>query len=148
PHRYTRTRDRLAQFAPALSGADVVVLTDIYAAGEPAIPGVTAEAILETCPTSTSSSSASSADGPTPARHVPRAALAAELARLARPGDMVLVLGAGDITNAAGELLALIGDKGLVSLARPRPPRSWRRACCARARPARPRGAGASSSAA
>ena len=39
PHRYSRTRDLLADFAPALAGADVVVLTDIYAAGEAPLPG-------------------------------------------------------------------------------------------------------------
>jgi UDP-N-acetylmuramate--alanine ligase len=98
PHRYTRTRDLLDQFAPALAGADVVMLTDIYPAGEQPIPGITTEAVLATF-----------AQGAA-ARHVRRAALAVELAGVARPGDMVLVLGAGDITNAAGELLALLGD--------------------------------------
>ena len=41
PHRYTRTRDLLDDFGPALALADVVVLTDIYAAGEAPIPGIT-----------------------------------------------------------------------------------------------------------
>ena len=45
PHRYTRTRDLLDAFGAALGGADEVVLTDIYAAGETPIPGVTAEAV-------------------------------------------------------------------------------------------------------
>jgi UDP-N-acetylmuramate--alanine ligase len=100
PHRYTRTRDLLGQFAPALAAADAVVLTDIYSAGEPPLPGISTEALLPTFPPG--------AD----VRHVRRAALGASLAEMVRPGDMVLVLGAGDITNAAGELLALLGDKG------------------------------------
>src|SRR5882724_4602278 len=50
PHRYSRTRDLLADFAPALAGADEVLLTDIYAAGEPALAGVTVEALLATFP--------------------------------------------------------------------------------------------------
>ena len=45
PHRYTRTRDLLDDFGPALALADVVVLTDIYAAGEAPIPGVTLDAL-------------------------------------------------------------------------------------------------------
>ncbi len=45
PHRYTRTRDLLDEFGPALALADVVVLTDIYAAGEAPIPGVSLDAL-------------------------------------------------------------------------------------------------------
>ncbi len=44
PHRYSRTRDLMAEFGPALALADVVILTDIYAAGEAPIPGVTLDA--------------------------------------------------------------------------------------------------------
>ena len=94
PHRYTRTRDLFADFAPALAGADVVVLTDIYAAGEPAIEGVTSVRLAATF----------GRGGAT--HYVPRAELVARLVELARAGDLVLVLGAGDITHAAGELLA------------------------------------------
>jgi UDP-N-acetylmuramate--alanine ligase len=98
PHRYTRTRDLLADFAPALAAADAVVLTDIYAAGEPPIAGVSAEALLATFP----------ANGK--ARHAPRAQLVAAVGALARGGDLVLFLGAGDITNAAPELLARLSS--------------------------------------
>jgi len=98
PHRYTRTRDLFADFAPALGGADVVVLTDIYAAGEPPIAGVTSAQLLATL-------------GPRPggAHYAPRAELVSRLHELVRQGDLVLVLGAGDITHAAGELLARLG---------------------------------------
>ena len=50
PHRYTRTRDLLREFAPALAGADELLLTDIYAAGEAPIAGVDAAALLATFP--------------------------------------------------------------------------------------------------
>src|SRR5205085_9461076 len=45
PHRYTRTRDLLEAFGSALGGADVIVLTDVYSAGEAPIPGATVEAV-------------------------------------------------------------------------------------------------------
>ena len=52
PHLYTRTRDFAPEFAQALSGADKVILLDIYPAREEPIPGVTSEIIFDrlTCP--------------------------------------------------------------------------------------------------
>jgi UDP-N-acetylmuramate--alanine ligase len=100
PHRYTRTRDLLADFAPALAGADEVFLTDVYPAGEAPIPGADARALLATFPAGA------------PVRHVARTGLAAALAGAARPGDLVLCLGAGDITAVPGELLATLGLRG------------------------------------
>src|SRR4051812_45831869 len=100
PHRYTRTRDLLPFFAPTLAGADVVLLTDIYAAGEPPIEGVSTEKLVATFPRGKD------------VRHVQRSALATELRGVVRSGDMVLVLGAGDITNVAGELLSLLEERG------------------------------------
>jgi UDP-N-acetylmuramate--alanine ligase len=99
PHRYTRTRDLLADFAPALAAADEVVLTDIYAAGEPPIPGVTMESLLATFPAAAR------------VRHVRRPALVAALAESARPGDLILCLGAGDVTVAATDLLAALSAR-------------------------------------
>jgi UDP-N-acetylmuramate--alanine ligase len=96
PHRYTRTRDLMGDFAPALTGADRLFLTDIYPAGEPPIPGIDARALVGTFPYGA------------PVEHVARGALAAELARQARPGDLVLCLGAGDITGVSAELLAAL----------------------------------------
>ncbi|HVV48133.1 MAG TPA: UDP-N-acetylmuramate--L-alanine ligase [Polyangia bacterium] len=100
PHRYTRTRDLLGDFAPALAGADQVFLTDVYPAGEAPIAGADARALLATFPAGA------------PARHVARGALSAELLRAAQPGDLVLCLGAGDITAVPGELLAALGRRG------------------------------------
>jgi UDP-N-acetylmuramate--alanine ligase len=90
----------LADFAPALAGADALLLTDVYPAGEAPLPGVDARALLATFPAGA------------PVRLIGRAALAAALAETARPGDLVLCLGAGDVTAVPAELLALLGGPG------------------------------------
>jgi UDP-N-acetylmuramate--alanine ligase len=98
PHRWTRTRDLHAEFATAFNDADVLLLTDIYAAGEEAIPGVSASGLVE----------AIRARGHRDATYVPRAGLAAEARARLRPGDIVLTLGAGDVTHIGPELLGLL----------------------------------------
>ncbi|MFL5307090.1 MAG: UDP-N-acetylmuramate--L-alanine ligase [Polyangia bacterium] len=100
PHRYTRTRDLLPDFAPALAGADLLFLTDIYAAGEAPIAGTDTASLIKTFPRGAR------------VQHVARPKLAAELARAAQPGDLVLCLGAGDITAVPGELLAMLAPHG------------------------------------
>jgi UDP-N-acetylmuramate--alanine ligase len=97
PHRYTRTKDLMGDFAPALAGADEIVLTDIYPAGEPPIPGVDIPAVLRTFPTHAKAS------------YGPRKQLADELTARLRRGDLLLTLGAGDITQVATEVLARLG---------------------------------------
>ncbi len=93
PHRYTRTRDLMAEFGTALATADEVVLTDIYAASEDPIPGVTIEALA----------AAVNGSRTTPVHVVPRLEqMAAAVADLARAGDLVLTLGAGSIGGLAG----------------------------------------------
>jgi UDP-N-acetylmuramate--alanine ligase len=102
PHRYTRTRDLLGEFATAFNDAEVLLLTDIYAAGEDPIAGVTGRKLHE----------AVRACGHRDATFVAdRSALAQALEERVREGDLVLTLGAGDITNAGEELLALLGEK-------------------------------------
>ena len=97
PHRYTRTRDLMSEFGAALAPADEVVLTDIYAASEDPIPGVTIEALAAAVNKTRS----------TPAHVVPQLAdMAARVADLARPGDLVITLGAGSISSLAGTLVA------------------------------------------
>jgi UDP-N-acetylmuramate--alanine ligase len=98
PHRYTRTRDLLPEFARAFNDADLLLLTDIYAAGEDPIPGATADALAD----------AIRANGHRDVVHVPRARLVEAARERVRPGDLVLTLGAGDITNVGPELLELL----------------------------------------
>jgi UDP-N-acetylmuramate--alanine ligase len=103
PHRYTRTRDLLGEFATAFNQADVLLLTDIYAAGEEPIPGVSGERLFE----------AVRGCGHRDASFVPqRSELAVRLRERVRGGDVVLTLGAGDITHVGEELLALLGEGG------------------------------------
>jgi UDP-N-acetylmuramate--alanine ligase len=99
PHRYTRTRDLMAEFATAFNDADVLLLTDVYAAGEEPIPGATAATLAE----------AVRSHGHRDVTLVPRAELARAAKERVRPGDLVLTLGAGDITAAGPELLELLG---------------------------------------
>jgi UDP-N-acetylmuramate--alanine ligase len=96
PHRFTRTQFLMGEFGPAFGGADVVILTDIYAAGEDPIAGVTLEAL------------ATSVKGEFKGELRTVRALSdvpAELARLARPGDLIVLLGAGSIGSISGAVL-------------------------------------------
>jgi UDP-N-acetylmuramate--alanine ligase len=97
PHRYSRTKDLMDDFAPALSGADEIVLTDIYPAGELPIPGVDIQAVLRTFSSGAKVS------------YSPRKQLADELTARLRRGDLLLTLGAGDITQVAADVLARLG---------------------------------------
>lgn len=86
PHMYSRTRDHLVEFAEALSAADLVVLTDIYPAREDPIPGVSSARIAELLRS--------------PGRYVSsRHLLPREVATLARPGDVIVAMGAGNISD-------------------------------------------------
>jgi UDP-N-acetylmuramate--alanine ligase len=95
PHLYTRTRDFAPEFATALSGADAVFLTEIYPAREQPIAGVTSSLIEDRLHTA----------GSPPAWRGERDDLADALADSVRDGDVVLTLGAGDITRTGAELL-------------------------------------------
>jgi UDP-N-acetylmuramate--alanine ligase len=98
PHRYTRTRDLFQEFATAFNDADVLLISDIYAASEDPIPGVTPASLVE----------AIRARGHRDASYVPRAELATRARAVVRPGDIVITLGAGDVTNVGPELLKLL----------------------------------------
>jgi UDP-N-acetylmuramate--alanine ligase len=104
PHRYTRTRDLMDDFARVLSTADEVVLTDIYPAGEEPIPGTTIERLVE---------EVRAARPAMPVHLVKRLAdVAPAVARLARPGDTVLTLGAGSIGSVGPRILAALEAGG------------------------------------
>lgn len=100
PHRYSRTAYLFRDFAQALLGADVVIVTDIYAAGEVPLPGVRAESIVECIRDFDPGKSVS---------HLPKPADAlAYLQRAMQDGDLILTLGAGDIGGVAHELAAAL----------------------------------------
>ena len=100
PHRYSRTRDHFTDFVGSFDDADRVLLCDVFAAGEKPIPGADSASLVQ----------ALRAHGHPGAVHVPhRADLAAALADDAKDGDLVIVLGAGDIQLTCGELLTELG---------------------------------------
>ena len=99
PHLYSRTRDFAADFGTALSGADEVFLCDIYGAREEPIEGVTSGVIASEIERVGGSLAWSGSRGD----------LADALAAAVRPGDVVLLMGAGDITRTGAELLSRLG---------------------------------------
>ena len=95
PHRFTRLRDHMEDFQAAFNDADVVYAAPVYPAGEAPIEGVDSDALVEGI----------KARGHRSAHTIAGAdALALTLADSAQPGDMVVCLGAGDITKWAGGL--------------------------------------------
>jgi UDP-N-acetylmuramate--alanine ligase len=100
PHLYTRTRDFSKEFGEALAAADAVYLTEIYPAREQPIEGVDAGLIERALVKA----------GGSLAWRGQRAALADAIAGQAREGDVVLTIGAGDITKTGPELLARLGS--------------------------------------
>ncbi len=99
PHRFSRTAQLLDQFGPALAGADHIVLTDIYSAGEEPIPGATLEALAAAI--------RRHARGPVDVAPSLDDVVAA-VVRCARPGDVVITLGAGSIGSVPERLLAAL----------------------------------------
>jgi UDP-N-acetylmuramate--alanine ligase len=94
PHRYTRTLKLMGDFAESFGDADKLFLTEVYAASEPEIPGANSRALAD----------ALSARGRA-VEYVPALAdLAPVVSNAAQPGDLILFLGAGDITKAAHEV--------------------------------------------
>ena len=103
PHRYSRTRDLLEDFGPALGAADEIVLTDIYAASEAPLPGITLDRFAERVRAATRA----------PVHAVPALAdLPAFVAGRAQPGDLVITLGTGSIGTIGPKLLDALGRSG------------------------------------
>jgi UDP-N-acetylmuramate--alanine ligase len=108
PHRYSRTASLMDAFGPALEGADHVVLTDIYAAGEDPIAGVTLDALAASIRTTLT----------VPLDVVPSLDdVVAAIVRAAKPGDVVITLGAGSIGTLPDRLLGALdtGSAGVAS---------------------------------
>jgi UDP-N-acetylmuramate--alanine ligase len=102
PHLYSRTERLHNEFGAALALADRVVVTDVYAARELPLPGVTADLVA----------AAARRAGAWVAYHPHRSDIAAEICPQLRPGDLVLSMGAGDITLLPGELATLLAGRG------------------------------------
>jgi len=96
PHRYSRTHHLFDELTRAFNRADVVFLTDVYAAGEAPIEGATSDHLVE----------AIRSHGHRDVTHVPRREdLVEAILGRAEPGDIVITLGAGDITRVGPALL-------------------------------------------
>jgi UDP-N-acetylmuramate--alanine ligase len=102
PHRYTRTQHLWDEFCRAFNQADVLVLTEIYAANEAPIPGVTSEAL-------------GNAIREAGHKNVHYFRSMQEgigfLLKQARPGDAILTIGAGSVSRASNELMVLLGTE-------------------------------------
>lgn len=101
PHRYSRTRDCLVEFGGVFDEADEVVITDIYAAGESPIPGISYQSIIE------ENEQASSV----PFRYMAKEQIISSLLEELCPQDVVITLGAGDITSLGKQLVQAIHKK-------------------------------------
>ncbi len=103
PHRYSRTQHLLDDFGRAFYSAEVVLVTDIYAASEDPIPGISGERLAESIE-----------------RHGHRRVeytgsverTTARALEIARPGDLLLTLGAGNVHRAGDELLKGLEERG------------------------------------
>jgi UDP-N-acetylmuramate--alanine ligase len=104
PHRYTRTRAMWRALGESLVAADLVVLMDVYAAGEPPIPGVTGKLLVD--------SLTEAAPGKRVVYLPRRSDVVPFLISEVRPGDLVLTLGAGDITMVGEETLEALAGSG------------------------------------
>ncbi len=104
PHRYSRVGMLAPGFADSFEGADLVVVTDVYAAGELPRPGVSGKLVLDAIV---------GAHRDAPAVYVPkREDVVAYLRANLRPGDLCLTLAAGDLTNLAAEIAAGLAESG------------------------------------
>lgn len=101
PHRYSRTAVLGEELGRAAAGADIVVVTEVYGAGEAPVPGVNGLLVAE----------AARAAGARVTYEPHLASVAGLLAAEVRPGDLVLITGAGDVSQVGPSLLALLGGR-------------------------------------
>jgi UDP-N-acetylmuramate--alanine ligase len=98
PHRYSRTAELWRDFAHAFDDADLLVVTDVYGAGEQPRPGISGKLVVE---------AVLDAHPARPVAYLPRRSeLVAYLQARLAPGDVCLTMGAGDLTSLPSELLA------------------------------------------
>ena len=102
PHRYSRTHDLMEEFARSFNNADSLFITDIYAASEEPIEGVTAEALTD----------AIKRFGHKDVRHIGALENAPSTLRdHVQPGDLVLTLGAGSVNRVSDQLLEILRER-------------------------------------
>ncbi|HEY2810314.1 MAG TPA: UDP-N-acetylmuramate--L-alanine ligase [Rhabdochlamydiaceae bacterium] len=100
PHRFTRTRDCFTEFGAAFASADLLILTDIFSAGEKPIEGVTTHGLLQKIQQNCK----------TEVRYSPRANLPLFLLSILQKNDVLVTMGAGDITKVGPEVLAQLKE--------------------------------------
>lgn len=101
PHRYSRTQLLLKEFGGAFKEADMLILTDVYSAGEEKISGVSGASILQEVLSTTNQA----------VSYIPkREDIAAAIKKQLSPGDLVITMGAGDIYKTGEELLDMLKD--------------------------------------
>ncbi len=105
PHRFTRLRDHMDDFQQAFNDADAVLALPVYAAGESAIDGVSSDTLVAGLRDRGHRQAAVVADADALAAHIAASIAAGEVAA----GDMVICLGAGDITKMAAGLAVAVG---------------------------------------
>jgi len=102
PHRYTRTQLLLDEFAQSFNALDQLIITDIYAASEPPIPGVNAQLLCEKI----------KEDNPgKTVNFMPKEKIVEYILGILKPGDQVITLGAGDIARVSDELAERLPSK-------------------------------------
>ncbi|MFH0732220.1 MAG: UDP-N-acetylmuramate--L-alanine ligase [Candidatus Omnitrophota bacterium] len=101
PHRYTRTKFLQDEFAKAFADADNLILTDIYAASEQPIYGITSKCIYDKIIKSRK----------TNVNYLLKASICQHLLSIIKPGDLIIIMGAGDINRLADELVAELKTK-------------------------------------
>ena len=103
PHRYTRLQALAGSFADAFCDADVLMLVDVFPAGETPIPGVTSKMLADLI--------AERHPGKAVSYAPDRAALTQMLDRTLRPGDLLITMGAGDVTTVGPDYLEHLAAK-------------------------------------
>ncbi len=103
PHRYSRTQALAASFGPAFDLADEVLVMDVFSAGETPIPGVTGKTVVKSIKDCRPGAAA---------RYMPnRHDIVRHLAEVSRPGDLVLTMGAGDVTMLGPAIVEALGAR-------------------------------------
>jgi len=104
PHRYTRTKELFHDFLTCFKPASRLILTDIYAASEKAITGVTTERLCYEM----------RRGGNKNVEYIKKEAIAGRVRDIAKKGDIILVLGAGDVNEVAAQLESMFNEESKI----------------------------------